>query len=376
MGDRDGLRWGAIGGLWLGAIVPQLLIVHENTATELASVWVAPVINPPFSGIVPSPLLPPLIPEVLLPAQFDRPFPDPIAQQLNDTARSITVKVLSGESWGSGIAIARQGKQYTIVTNAHVVSAQETIRIQTPDDRVYAAVSVEVERFKGYDLAIVTFESEGAEYPIATIADAPRLQEGDPLVAVGFPFSGDPAVDAGFKFTMGRVALIPELSLIDGYQIGYTNDVEKGMSGGPVLNRRGEVVAINGMHAYPLWGNPYIYQDGSHPCVPMHEIMERSSWAIPVQTFLRVNAGGDASLTPQQMTAPPQPLVALQPTQTDAGSPVEIDPAPSFFVRQLQQQADRAKHCGVETETMPAPSGLNETVPLDSPPVSPPPSSP
>ena len=70
-----------------------------------------------------------------------------------------------------------------------------------------------------------------------------------------------------------------------GYQIGYTNDIEKGMSGGPLLNARGEVVGVNGVHAYPLWGDPYQYKDGSEPNAALREQMSKYSWGIPIDTF-------------------------------------------------------------------------------------------
>lgn len=345
----DALWIGAAAGLWLGSMVALPLAAEEGTTSEPVPIPAVPQAHPILNGILPPRVLPPVVPESLLPQVPDIPFSEPIAQQLHDTARAMTVKVMSGESWGSGITIDRQQQRYTIVTNAHVISSEETIRIQTPDGRVYPATSWEVDRFEGYDLAIVTFESDGTEYPIAAIADATSLQEGDAVVAVGFPVTGDPNLDAGLKFTMGRISLIPQLSLVDGYQIGYTNDVEKGMSGGPVLNDRAEVVAINGMHAYPLWGDPYIYQDGSRPCAAMYEIMERSSWGIPIQTFLQVNAQAARIPTPELITSP-QTLVTLQPIQTDLSSPVAIEATPSIAVRQLQQQAERAKRCPVATQ--------------------------
>ncbi|MGB7417004.1 MAG: serine protease, partial [Thermosynechococcaceae cyanobacterium] len=89
----------------------------------------------------------------------------------------------------------------------------------------------------------------------------------------------------GFTVTTGRISLISPKVLEGGYQLGYTNLIEKGMSGGPVLNTQGEVIAINGTHQEPLWGNPYRFADGTKPPLQMRPILLKSSWAIPMETF-------------------------------------------------------------------------------------------
>ncbi len=60
------------------------------------------------------------------------------------------------------------------------------------------------------------------------------------------------------------------------------------MSGGPLLNRQGCVVGVNGMHAYPLWDAPLIYADGSQVDERLHQTIVRLSWAVPISTFLQL----------------------------------------------------------------------------------------
>ncbi|MGK7877247.1 MAG: serine protease [Xenococcaceae cyanobacterium] len=219
-------------------------------------------------------------------------------EELHQLAQAITVKVLSGKTWGSGIIIDRRGQIYTVLTNRHVLTPADSHRVQTSDGRIYpASISRDLE-FKGNDLALLQFRSAEKTYTVASLGNSSTLAVGDEVFAAGFPFlteayqsplsSIDRGGLGGFIFTRGQVSLVLEQALVEGYQIGYTNDIRKGMSGGPILNRRGEVIGINGMHAYPLWGDPYIYQDGSKPNQSLREYMRRYSWGIPVEKFMQL----------------------------------------------------------------------------------------
>lgn len=210
--------------------------------------------------------------------------PELSTEQLKQLAKSIAVKVLAGDTWGSGILIERQGHIYTVLTNDHVLTPGygNSFRIQTPDGRIYTARVSRRGAFNGNDLGLLLFRS-AVSYRLASLAANSRISVGDRVFAAGFPVEAE-----GLVFTSGQISLILDRALQQGYQIGYTNNIQKGMSGGPVLNLRGEVVAINAMHAYPLWGNPYVFQDGSLPSEEMQQQMIELSWAVPVQTFLEL----------------------------------------------------------------------------------------
>jgi serine protease Do len=228
--------------------------------------------------------------------------------QIKNEARAIAVKVLSGYGAGSGILIKKQGPTYTILTNNHVLAVGESHRIQTPDGKIYQGELLKNRSFDGNDLVLLQFRST-REYSVARLASSP-LTVGDEVFATGFP-GQEGSEKRGFEFLLGTVSFLSPKALVGGYQIGYSNPVEKGMSGGPLLNSRGEVVGINGMHAYPLWGDPYVFKDGSKPNLP-RDLMIESSWAIPIETFVQLGnkSAGD---TPRRSPSPLQPPVISYP---------------------------------------------------------------
>ena len=209
--------------------------------------------------------------------------------QIKQTAQSITVKVISGKTWGSGIIIGKQKNIYTIITNHHVLifSENKSYQIQTPDGQIHQANIVEKVDFEDKDLSLVQFRSEN-EYEVISLSSVSTLNEGEKVFAAGFPVEMEDQEIKEFYFTSGNIAQFSQEAFGGGYQIGYTNDVKKGMSGGPLLNVRGEVVAINGIHKYPLWGNPYLFSDGSLASEAKQEEMSKFSWAIPIKTFLQL----------------------------------------------------------------------------------------
>ena len=220
--------------------------------------------------------------------------------QIDLIAAEISIKVLDRDFLGSGFIVKRKGNKYIVITNQHVLRAGEApYKIKTSDGKVYQAQVVADAEIKDrqYDLAILEFEAD-AVYPTATIGNSLYLEVGEPVFAAGFPYGEldtNQATPALFKESKnnlelalkpGRVVIILDRALEEGYQIGYTNDVRKGMSGGPLLNSQGEVVGVNGKHAYPLWESPEIYQDGSQPCPALQDLITRSSLAIPIEKSL------------------------------------------------------------------------------------------
>lgn len=218
-------------------------------------------------------------------------------QLFHQGTHDITVKVIAGQGWGSGIILAKQGQTYTILTNRHVLTPSDDYQVQTSDGQIYEALTEDQTYLGDHDLAILQFHSIH-NYQVASIAHSSSVQIGDTIFAVGFPVEMDnnsPEVQT-FTFTEGEIYFVLEQPLQRGYRVGYTNNIRKGMSGGPMLNTNGEVIGINGRHAYPLWGEPFIYEDGSIPQPQLKEQMIPLSWGILSETFISLLGLSDALL--------------------------------------------------------------------------------
>lgn len=168
-------------------------------------------------------------------ALVEKPNTQLSVEQLHSSAFAITVKVLGADVLGSGFLIKKQGKVYTVLTNAHVLRAGDPpYRLQTPDEHIYPVNLTKTTQFKGNDLALLQFRSPRAAYPVASLGSSLTLTVGQDVFAAGFAVADSESQPSlrEFKFTFGQVSLVLNKALSGGYQVGYTNDIEKGMSGG------------------------------------------------------------------------------------------------------------------------------------------------
>lgn len=221
-------------------------------------------------------------------------------------ASLITVRVLGNPRAGSGVIIERRGQTYTVLTCAHVVagSSGNSYTILSADGSKHSARLLRSTQLGDADLALLQFTSKQS-YRVAEIGNNNALAVGNRVYAAGFPNwrminanaiedTRDRGVKA-FRLTTGNVGMIAERALSRGYQLGYTNDIEDGMSGGPVLDSNGFLIGINGRLKYPFSGiQAYTFADGTAPSQHIFQQMEPLSWAIPIATFqqkFRKNSG-------------------------------------------------------------------------------------
>ncbi len=200
-------------------------------------------------------------------------------QQLKTIASRITVRVIGDNNGGSGTIIAQQGNTYLVVTNSHVIRGVSSVKLKTSDGNIHDAKIVPNIKFEKSDLALLEFKTN-QNYCLQQVSNTIPITETE-VTAAGYSSAKGEIV-----FRTGTVQQISQQSLKEGYQIGYTSDIEQGMSGGAIINSRGELIGINGRSAYPILNTGYVYPDGTRPTEEEIQQMRKLSWGIPITTLL------------------------------------------------------------------------------------------
>ncbi len=166
--------------------------------------------------------------------------------EIGRLAKSVTLRIetVGNESRGSGVILQKQGEVYTAITAAHVLADGSSFRLITPDGRVHQSLSFKKAN-SNLDLAIVKFRSSNI-YPLAEIGTSVSLESGSEIYVAGFPAATSTFDDGVFNFTRGEVTGNASKPNRSGYSLIYNSVTLPGMSGGPVFNDEGKLVAIHG----------------------------------------------------------------------------------------------------------------------------------
>jgi serine protease Do len=138
-------------------------------------------------------------------------------------------------SMGSGFVVDASG---LIVTNNHVVEGAETIEVHLQDDTVLKAELVG--RDPKTDIAVLRVKAD-KPLPIVSFGDSDKLRIGEWVMAIGNPFGLGGSVSLGIVSARNRdISAGPYDDFIQ-----TDAAINKGNSGGPLFNLRGEVMGIN-----------------------------------------------------------------------------------------------------------------------------------
>ncbi|MEG3440187.1 tetratricopeptide repeat protein [Pannus brasiliensis CCIBt3594] len=235
--------------------------------------------------------------------------------EIERSIRQVTVRITSDRNRGSGTIIGKNGDNYLVLTNAHVIRGATTLQVETHDGQTRSARILPNSLSGDKDLALVEFRDPRA-YSIAKISAIP-LDAGIEITTAGY--SGETG-----RYTRddGKIERLSDRPLREGYSIGYSGEVAQGMSGGGIFFED-ELIGINGRSAYPILSN-YTYEDGSRPTEAEIEQMRAVNWGIPINTLLTY-------IQPDILTAYRLPL-----PKTDPGI---ANPAYTGYIAELEKKA-------------------------------------
>ncbi len=159
-----------------------------------------------------------------------------------------------GQASGSGVIISPDGY---IVTNNHVVENADKIQVELTDRRTFEAKVIG--RDPDFDLALIKITAE--KLPFVRFGNSDNVRIGEWVLAVGYPLGLQSTVTAGIVSAKGRqMGILGQSQQQSPY--GYPSEepivntavesfiqtdavINKGNSGGALVNARGELVGIN-----------------------------------------------------------------------------------------------------------------------------------
>ena len=181
-------------------------------------------------------------------------------RRVEEIAKEITVYLEVPGTSGSGVLVNRvQGDNgdyiYTVLTAYHVVGKVRN------NEEAYVTVGKgnnkegkkhklntspnAIRKLGNWDVAIAQFTSK-EKYEVAAIGDSTKLSPNEEIYVAGFPLPSETVTETYFAFKSGSVETILSQPPSTGYQLIYDNQTRAGMSGGAVLNKNRELVAIHG----------------------------------------------------------------------------------------------------------------------------------
>ncbi|MCS6914445.1 MAG: PDZ domain-containing protein [Myxococcales bacterium] len=140
---------------------------------------------------------------------------------------------------GSGVVVDTAGH---ILTNNHVVSGADSIKVKFADGRELSAKIVGTDPRS--DLAVIKVDAKGYQLKPARLGDSDKMLVGEWVIAIGNPFGLDHTVTVGVISAKGRSGIGDMRTF---YQDFLQTDasINPGNSGGPLVNLAGEVIGIN-----------------------------------------------------------------------------------------------------------------------------------
>jgi serine protease Do len=168
---------------------------------------------------------------------IDREEPDVVTEE--EIIRRVFgrfLETLRARRQGAGVIVDPSG---LVITTAHVAILADSLQVMTSDGRAHAASVIGID--PPTDLAVIKIDGRGRRFSHARLGDSGDVRVGDWVLAVGSPYGLETTVTAGVVTATAQPLgsnPFPAFLLSDAA-------ISLGSAGGPLVNMRGEVIAIN-----------------------------------------------------------------------------------------------------------------------------------
>jgi len=243
------------------------------------------------------------------------------SQEIAETVKNsiVLISYQNEAGHGTGFIVPGPAGVCTVLTARHVVEGR-SLNLQTNDKKLHKTNSIQAS--PNLDLAVVTFQSAGEKcsYPSLNLGDSDSVKQTDQIYISGFPdrVGGGKLVR---QFVRGSVSGLDVLE--QGYGISYDASTFGGMSGGPVLDVSGKVVAVHGKTDAQIVADLQSQQASLSPQqqAALQQAAARVAggvqintfrWGIPIKTYLANQSWENQPLAKGDYTKLEQLLAAGQ----------------------------------------------------------------
>ena len=143
------------------------------------------------------------------------------------------------QALGSGFVLDKAGH---IVTNYHVIEGADSIEVSFSNQDTLSAKLVGSD--PSTDLAVLRVETSSRSLRPLELGNSDSVRVGDAVIAIGNPFGLDRTATAGIVSALQRPITAPNGYTID-HVIQTDAPINKGNSGGPLLDAGGRVIGVN-----------------------------------------------------------------------------------------------------------------------------------
>lgn len=170
----------------------------------------------------------------------------------------VTVQIVNGEQKGSGLLIRNRLNRILVATNRHVVGDSDSVCVVFPNNKILPGFVYKTGGSKN-DLAFISIPALPVNSPYALPSVITDPQNVRFIVSTGYS-----ALTNKFIETSGvTIPILGSIELQSGYSLTYSNQIEKGMSGGGIFTEDGKLIGLNAIHSDPLWSSDWFEVKGT-----------------------------------------------------------------------------------------------------------------